>query len=139
MQAAPPPPTGTTHLDFNYADRTGLLNAGWSYLATTAGGGSRNTEPASGSLLVSYDQSVHSGTLRIPVGPGEIWSNSNNSQNMLIRALPSNWTSIRLKIASFNPTHRDQEVGLLAYQDDDNYVLFNRIFGFKGSIVELIR
>src|SRR5437588_11853737 len=72
-------------------------------------------------------------------GPGAIWSNSYNSQNMLIRALPSNWTSTRLKIASCNPTHRDQEVGLLAYQDDDNYVLFNRIFGFKGSIVELIR
>src|SRR5437868_7520593 len=31
VQAAPPPPTGATHLDFNYADRTGLLNAGWSY------------------------------------------------------------------------------------------------------------
>ncbi|HEX7959999.1 MAG TPA: fibronectin type III domain-containing protein, partial [Terriglobales bacterium] len=48
---SPPPPTsGTTHVDFNYADRTSLLNAGWSYTATTAAGGARNTEQLSGAL-----------------------------------------------------------------------------------------
>jgi Bacterial Ig domain/Beta xylosidase C-terminal Concanavalin A-like domain/Fibronectin type III domain len=134
-----PPPSGTTHLDFNYADRNALLNAGWSYTATTAAGGQRNTEQLSGTFMVSYDQSAHPGTIRIPVGSGEIWHNMNNSQNMLVHALPSNWTSIRLKVAAFNPTARDQEVGLLAYQDDDNYVSLNRLFGTSGSVIELFR
>lgn len=55
---------------------------------------------------------------------------------MLILSVPTNWTSIRLKIAAFNPVARDQEVGLLAYQNDDNYVMLNRIFGVIGSVVE---
>src|SRR5262249_47782377 len=114
---APPPASGTTHLDFNYADRNALANAGWSYTATTAAGAQRNTEQLSGALLVNYDQSAHPGTIRIPVGSGEIWQNMNNSQNMLVHALPANWTSIRLKVAAFNPTARDQEVGLMAYQN----------------------
>jgi hypothetical protein len=128
----------TTHLDFNYLDRNGLLNAGWSFNATTAGGGTRNTEQ-SGTLAVSYDQAAHPGTIRIPVGSGEIWQDSNNSQNMLVLSPPTNWISIRLKIAAFNPTARDQEVGLLAYQNDDNYVSLNRIFGSNGSVVEIFR
>jgi hypothetical protein len=126
---------GAMHLDFNYADRNALTNAGWSYIATTAGGGTRNTEQT-GTLAVSYDQVTHPGTIRIPLGSGEIWSNSNNSQNMLILSVPTNWTSLRLKIAAFNPVARDQEVGLLAYQNDDNYVMLNRIFGVNGSVVE---
>src|SRR5262249_15632762 len=42
------------------------------------------------------------------------------------RNLPSDWTSIRLKLASFTPVANYQQVGLLAYQDDDNYVDLNR-------------
>src|SRR3954468_2674878 len=127
----------TTHLDFSYADRTALLNAAWSYTATTASGGARDTEQ-SGTLAVSYDQASHPGTIRIPLGSGEMWQNANNSQNMLVRSLPPDWSSIRLYIAAFNPVTPDQEVGLLAYQDDDNYISVNRIFGgSNGSVAEM--
>lgn len=112
-------------LSFNYADRSSLLSAGWSYTATTASGGTRDTEQ-SGSLAVSYDQTAHPGTIRIPVGSGEIWEDSNNSQNMLFYSLPSGWTSIRLDVAAFSPAADNQQVGLLAYKDDDNYVELER-------------
>jgi hypothetical protein len=128
----------TVHLDFNYPDRNALLNAGWSFIGTTASGGPRNTEQT-GDLAISYDQATHPGAIRIPVGSGELWQNSNNSQNMLLLPLPSTWTSIRLKIAAFNPFNRDQEAGLAVYQDDDNYVLLNRIFGSQNSVVEIFR
>ena len=34
----------------------------------------------------------------------ELWQTLNNSQNTLFRDLPSTWTSIRLKLATFNPS-----------------------------------
>jgi hypothetical protein len=114
--------TGSTNrINFNYADRASLLNAGWGYVGTTASGATRNTE-GSGTLAVDYSQTSHAGAIRIPLGTGELWQSSNNSQNMLLRSLPSDWTSIRLKIQSFSPTADYQQVGLLAYQNDDNYL-----------------
>ena len=82
------------HMDFIYPDRTSFVNAGWSFIATTAAGGSRNTEQT-GSLAVSYDQAAHPGTLRVPLGSGENWQNLNNSQNTLfllhLRTGPASW------------------------------------------------
>lgn len=124
------------HINFTYPDRTSLLADNWSYIATTAAGGSRNTEQ-SGSLAVSYDQTAHPGTIRIPLGSGEMWQAENDSQNMLVRTLPSNWTSMRLKIASYNPVANFQQVGLIAYQDDDNYVDLSRMFGSGAQNVEI--
>ncbi len=120
---------------FTYANRTALLGAGWDFVARTAAGGTRNTEQA-GSLAVNYDQGAHPGTIRIPLGVGEVWETLNNSQNTLFRTLPRDWTSIRLRIAAFNPVADYQQVGLLAYQDDNNYVLLNRGW-VGGSLVEL--
>ncbi|HYL93048.1 MAG TPA: IPT/TIG domain-containing protein [Alphaproteobacteria bacterium] len=124
---------GPLHFDFTYPDRTSLLNAGWSYIATTAAGGTRDTEQ-SGALAPSYDQVAHPGTIRIPLGSGELWQSLNDSQNTLFRTLPSNWSSIRLKIASYNPVANYQQVGLLVYQNDDNYVDLNRLFANSQSI-----
>jgi hypothetical protein len=115
----------TARMTFTYPSRSALLAAGWSYIARTAGGANRNTEQG-GSLAVNYSQTTHPGTIRIPLGRGQIWQGRNNSQNMLLRALPSNWTSIRLKIAAFSPVADYQQVDLLAYQDDDNYVAVYR-------------
>jgi hypothetical protein len=126
----------TAHLNFDYPDRAALLNAGWSYIAKTASSVARNTEQ-SGSLAPSYDQSAHPGAIRIALGSGELWQDSNDSQDMLIQVLPANWTSIRLDIQSFNPVARDQETGIIAYQDDDNYVVVNRLFGTAGSVIEM--
>jgi hypothetical protein len=118
---------GLTHIDFTYPDRTSLLNAGWSYIATTSTGATRNTEQ-SGALAVSYDQAAHPGTIRVPLGSGDDWQNLNNSQNTLFYTPPADWTSLRVKINSFSPAANYQEVALQAYQNDDNYVDADRSF-----------
>jgi hypothetical protein len=130
----------TTRVNFTYASRTALLAAGWSYAAKTAGGVARNTEQT-GPLAVNYDQASHPGTLRIPLGKGELWQALNSSQNMLFRNLPSNWRSIRLKIARFSPAADYQQVGLIAYQDDDNYVNVQRNYnsGTWGPVMGFFR
>jgi glucose/arabinose dehydrogenase/PKD repeat protein len=126
---------GVTRWEFTYGDRGALLGAGWDYVARTASGGSRNTEQGGG-LGVSYDQAAHPGRIRIPLGAGEIWREANNSENTLFRDLPGDWTSIRVKVAAFAPVANYQQVGLLAYQDDDNYVNLNRGY-VGGQTVEL--
>ena len=131
------PAPAAVHMDFNYPDRASFLNAGWSFIATTAAGGSRNTEQT-GALAVSYDQAAHPGTLRVPLGSGENWQNINNSQNTLLYTPPADWTSFIVKIAAFNPTANYQQVGLQAYQNDDNYVDTNRAF-VNGARMEMFR
>ncbi len=123
-------PDTTARVHFAYPSRSALLADGWSFIAKTAGGADRNTEQ-SGSLAVNYNQTTHAGTIRIPLGRGQIWQSHNNSQNMLLRSLPSNWTSIRLKIAAFSPVANFQQVDLMAYQDDNTYVAVYR--NYAGS------
>ena len=120
------------HYDFNYPDRASLLAAGWDFLAVKPGGGSRNTEQTTGAV-VSYDQTAHTGILRIPADAGDMWGSQNNTRNTLLRSLPADWTSIRLKL-SFAPTQNYQQAGLLAYQDDNNYVNLTRIFGGGNTV-----
>ena len=43
------------------------------------------------------------------------------------------WTGIKLKL-SFAPTQNYQQAGLLAYQDDDNYVQITRIYNVGNEI-----
>ncbi|WP_051961643.1 DUF1349 domain-containing protein [Methylobacter sp. BBA5.1] len=126
-------PSGTVHDDFTYPDRTSLLADGWNFLARTSTGGTRNTEQTSGAV-VSYDQTAHSGVIRIPVDTGDVWEDANDTRNSLFRNLPANWTSIRLKLQSFSPTQDYQQAGLLAYQDDDNYVQVTRIYNGGNRI-----
>ncbi len=126
---APPPVAG--HFDFVYTNRAMLFTNGWNFLARTTMGTIRDTEQT-GSLVINYDQNLHQGTIRLPVSSGELWKGQNNSQNMIFRDLPGDWTSLRLKIAAFNPTANYQQVGLLAYQDDDHYVSVRRNFNSTG-------
>ena len=127
-----------THIDFNYASRSALLAGGWSFIATTAAGGTRNTEVTSGQPALDYNQTTHPGAVRIQLGSGEDYAASNNSQNMLLRALPPTWTSIRLKLAAFNPIANYQQSGLMVYQDDDNYFYVSRLFANAGSTENII-
>ncbi|MBI3739021.1 MAG: IPT/TIG domain-containing protein, partial [Chloroflexi bacterium] len=128
------------HIDLTYSSSTALKADRWDFLAKTAANVTRNTEQ-SGTLAVDYDQVAHPGAIRIPLGSGELWQTLNNSQNTLFRDLPSDWTSIRVKLAAFNPVANYQQVGLLAYQDDDNYVDVNRpyIDTQGGQAIELFR
>ena len=121
-----------SHYNFTYPDRTSFMAAGWSFVAVTPSGSSRNTEQTTGAV-VSYDQAAHPGILRIPVDSGDLWAGANNTRNTLLRDLPENWTSIRLKL-SFAPTQNYQQAGLLAYQDDDNYVQVTRIYGGGNTV-----
>jgi hypothetical protein len=122
------------HFDFNYGDRSSFLSAGWDFNGLTAAGISRNTEMTTGAI-VSYDQQIHPGVLRIPVDAGDLWEGINNTRNTLFHALPSEWTSIRIKIVSFDPTQNNQQATLVAYQDDDNYVQISRTFEVSNRIM----
>ena len=113
----------TQHFDFTYPDRTSFLAAGWDFLALS-GGITRNTEQTTGAV-VSYN--VAPGVLQIPVDSGDLWGTQNDSRNTVFRSVPTDWTSMRLSL-SFAPTTSYQQVGLVAYQDDDNYVNITRIF-----------
>jgi Beta xylosidase C-terminal Concanavalin A-like domain/Secretion system C-terminal sorting domain len=113
--------------NFIYNDRVSLLADGWDFIALTRTGNPRNSEQTSGAV-VSYDQQVHPGVIRIPVDEGDLWEGINNTRNTLFRSLPAGWTSIRLKIASFDPSQNNQQATLAAYQDDDNYVQISRTF-----------
>ena len=107
---------------FAYTNRDALLAGGWSFLATLADGGERDTEITDSAFgaIVSYDQSTHPGALSVPCDIGDLWSSANNTRNSLFRRLPPNWLSVRLAL-SFAPTQDYQQAHLLLYQDDDNY------------------
>ncbi len=123
-----------TTYTFDYADRAALTAAGWDFNAVIpSGGGARDTEQAAGAV-VSYDQGAHPGLLRIPLDLGDLWQGTNNSRNTLFRDLPADWTSIRLKLAAFAPTQYTQQAGILAYQDDDNYVQVTRIYAGENRV-----
>jgi len=110
------------------------MSDGWSFTAISADGVPRNTEQTSGAVI-SYDQLAHPGVIRIPVDIGDLWEDINNTRNTLIRDLPSDWTSIRLKIHSFNPVKGNQQATLVAYQDDDNYVQVSRTYEVSNRIM----
>ncbi len=119
--------SNTIRMNFTYASRTALLAAGWDFLARTSLGATRDTEQTSG-LVVSYDQTAHPGVLRIPIDAGDIWEGTNDSRNTLFYSLPDVWRSIRLKASGISLNDDNQEVCVVAYQDDDNYVLLCRAF-----------
>lgn len=119
--------SGTVRYNFNYPDRDAFLRDGWDFIARTSDGGTRNTERTlPDGQSVSFDQAAHPGILRIPVDGGDVWQDSNSSGNTAFRDLPSDWTSLRMKMA-FAPDSNYQQMGLLAYDDDDNYVNVSRI------------
>jgi hypothetical protein len=119
-------PSYPPRITLSYGSRAALLADGWwDFLARSAGGGVRNTEQTSGHV-VSYDQTVHPGTLRIPADQGTLWGSSNSTRNTLFRDLPTDWTTIRLQVNAFAPNAPYQGACLMAYQDDDNYVILCR-------------
>ena len=126
------PALATTHIDFTYPDRATFLAAGWGFTAQSVAGATRNTEQTSGAV-VSYDQIAHPGVLRVPVSSGDLWGGANNTKNSIFHGLPSNWSSLRLKL-SFAPSSNYQEAGLTVYQDDDNYVQVIRDFSGGNEV-----
>ena len=113
----------TNTITFGYTNRAALLADGWSFIATESDGTTRNTEitnPAAGEVIV-YDPPDNPRVLRIPVDIGNLLLTPNTSRNALFHNLPTNWISMQLQ-QSFNPTTSYQEVNLMLYQDDDDFV-----------------
>ncbi len=128
-------PRTTGRFEFTYTNRAALLADGWDFLARSAGGMVRNTETTSGAV-VSFDQTVHPGRIRIPVDIGDLWADLNDTQNSLFRNLPPDWTSVRVRLA-FAPTQNYQYASTVVYQDDDNYLQVMRTYdqGNKWAFV----
>lgn len=132
----------TNSFTFNYSDRASLLAGGWSFIATTAAGATRNTEitnPANGAVI-SYDQADHPGILRIPCDSGDLWSSANNTRNSLFRPIPTNWSRLELAL-TFAPTTNYHQTHLGLYQDDNNYlqagVAYSSFRGGRGMTLDL--
>jgi hypothetical protein len=129
----------TNIFNFTYASRQDFLVDGWDFIARTAAGQPRNTETSLGTTPpdVSFDQLAHPGVIRLPVGEGDLWADSNNTGNSLFRNLSSNWVSLQLNL-SVAPVANFQQVHLALYQDDDNYVeighVFNSFAGGEGVV-----
>ena len=133
----------TNTINFTYTNRAALLADGWSYIARLpAGAGDRNTEitNAADGVLVSYDQTLHPGTLRIPSDAGDLWGTANNTRNSLFHGLSSNWVSLRLEV-SYSPVLNVQQMQLGLYQDDDNYIEVGHAYNSNlgGELVSLVR
>jgi hypothetical protein len=132
----------TNTYNFTYSNRDALLADGWSFVATSPNGIPRNTEvTAADPTAISYDQASHPGLLRIPPNGGDLWSYLNSTINSLFRNLSSNWVSVRLDVASFQPTASPQQLELALYQDDDNYLEVGRGYSgtFGGQAMHFVR
>jgi len=132
-------PVTTSTILFTYTNRAALLADGWSFIATN-NGVARNTEITNGADggVISYDQTAHPGTLRIPCDVGELLFFTNNTRNSLFRNLSSNWVSMRLAL-SFAPVTNYQQANLVLYQDDDNYVEVQFAYNSDLSSGQMVR
>lgn len=136
IQAAPTG-GGVTQYHFTYPDRASLVAAGWDFLARTPSGASRNTEQTSGAV-VSFNQGLHPGLMRIPADAGDLWGSANNTRNSVFRDLPASWTSVRVKL-SFATSQAWQQAGIVVYANDDNYVQITKIHTFTGPTLSFDR
>lgn len=130
---------GVESYPFTYPDRNALLADGWSFSGRSPGGDLRDTGAVSPGL-VSFDQAVHPGVVRVLVDEGDLWSSLNDTRNSLFRQLPQNWTRVTATL-HFAPTQNYQQAGLVVYQDDDNYVQVMRTHenGQHISMVQELR
>lgn len=100
-------PPGVVIFNMRYADRASLLADGWDFLARTSAGTTRDTEQTSGATVI-YDPDS---PLRIPADVGDMWESQNDTRNTLFRDLPSQWTSVRVRM-DFAPVQNYQQAGL---------------------------
>jgi len=80
------------------------------------------------------------GTLTVTGQQGDILGTSNDAENILVQDANTDWTIESKIVFSRKPSGFNQQGGLVAYQDDDNYVKLiykagggRRGFGFGGG------
>ncbi len=69
-----------------------------------------------------WSLSKNAGSLVITSEKGDIQAANNNAENILVQSANSDWTIESKIVFSRKPSGFSQNGGLLAYQDDDNYV-----------------
>ena len=74
------------------------------------------------------------GSLVITSAKGGIAGESNDAENMILQSANTDWTIETKVICSRKPTGFSENAGLLAYQDDDNFVklVYKASFGRRG-------
>jgi hypothetical protein len=80
----------------------------------------------------NYSLSKKPGSLLITSAKGDIVSNNNNAENILLQSANTNWVIESKIVFSKKPSGMSQNGGLLAYQDDDNFVKLVYSAGMGG-------
>src|SRR4051794_8581820 len=78
--------------------------------------------------IVRRNQSltVTGGTANIVTENGDVYGNSNNSKNVVLRQAPSGPWTATIKVNEAG-SRQYQQAGLIVYGDDDNYTKFDRV------------
>jgi len=80
----------------------------------------------------NYSLSKKPGSVSITSAKGDILSTNNNAENILLQSANTNWTIESKIVFSRKPSGSSQQGGLLAYQDDDNFVKLIYTAGSAG-------
>lgn len=78
-----------------------------------------------------WSLSKKSGTLTITAKEGDLQAASNNAENVLLQNANTDWVVESKLIFSKRPSGFSQNGGVLAYQDDDNYIKL--VYGAGGG------
>lgn len=65
---------------------------------------------------------VDGGALKITTGAGDITLNNNNAANIVLQSANGDWTAETKLTTSAVPSNPAQNAGIVAYEDDDNFV-----------------
>jgi beta-xylosidase len=84
-----------------------ILGTHWSWIREDKSNWSLTSQP--GSLVLQSDS-------------GDITETNNNAKNMLLQAANTDWTIETKIVCSRRPTAFTENAGIVAYQDDDNFV-----------------
>lgn len=71
----------------------------------------------------AHSLSQKSGSLTITSEPGGITEATNNAKNILVQSANNDWT-VETKLTASRMPSQPENTGILAYQDDDNFVMF---------------
>jgi len=96
---------GTKSVDDEF--NTGTLGAQWHWLREN---------------LSNWSLTKKTGSMLITSGKGDLADASNNAENVLLQSANSDWTMDSKFVCSRKPLGMSQYAGILAYQDDDNFV-----------------
>ena len=71
----------------------------------------------------THSLSANDGSLTITSEVGDVSENTNNAKNILLQSANNDWT-VETKLTASRMPSQPENAGILAYQDDDNFVKF---------------